>query len=242
MGYFPPFSPTARPFILGMIMGSKKPTKEKIQKIHKKPRPEKPLLNKKQRALAERLKQQRLSEKKSDNPSSFELVIQVRDGLGQPTGKTKTIRSDNQEDLDSFWNRNGGIVVEKKKKRTVRQKEDSLKDRIKNDLEKLTKLERGWDGKDGLPFNSVTYQKALEILAGSHDLIKFKPKIVATSLGSARLEFANRDNQKELDIEFVDEYFVRYYFYDPADNFSEEKQFGSNEIWRVRELLTQLMK
>lgn len=40
--------------------------------------------------------------------AKFELVIQVRDRLGNPTGKTKSFTTDNAEQLDNFWERNVG--------------------------------------------------------------------------------------------------------------------------------------
>lgn len=36
----------------------------------------------------------------------FELTIQLRDHQGKLTGKTKTITTDNADELDTFWSQN----------------------------------------------------------------------------------------------------------------------------------------
>lgn len=46
----------------------------------------------------------------------FELVLQIRDNNGNPTGKTKSFITDNAEELDKYWQRNNGVKKGKKKK------------------------------------------------------------------------------------------------------------------------------
>lgn len=50
-----------------------------------------------------------------NNNPRFELVIQIRDSLGNPTGKTKSITTDKAEELDTFLQRNVGTVKNKNK-------------------------------------------------------------------------------------------------------------------------------
>lgn len=45
----------------------------------------------------------------------YELVIQVRDSLGNPTGKTKNISTDKADELDTFLQRNVGTIKNKNK-------------------------------------------------------------------------------------------------------------------------------
>jgi hypothetical protein len=37
---------------------------------------------------------------------SYEITIQIRDSLGNPTGKTKTYVSDKSDEIADFFNRN----------------------------------------------------------------------------------------------------------------------------------------
>lgn len=177
----------------------------------------------------------------TEKTPSFELVLQVRDLTGNPTGKTKVFATDKAEDLDGFLIRNTYVPNDKKKKRPQKSG-DSLSTRIINKLEKNTKLPRGWDEKGGLPLNSMTFMAASQIIKSLEDLLSFMPRIIAMSNGSARLEFQNKKNEKELDIIINDQYSVDYYFYDPKNLFEEEKSIGTNEVWKLREIFLQFNK
>jgi hypothetical protein len=50
-------------------------------------------------------------------PAKFELVLQVRDNNGFPTGKTKSFITDSAEELDKWYERNSGTKKNKKKKK-----------------------------------------------------------------------------------------------------------------------------
>lgn len=54
--------------------------------------------------------------------AKFELVIQIRDRLGNPTGKTKSFKTDNAEELDNFWERNIGTKNKFKDEKTNKKK------------------------------------------------------------------------------------------------------------------------
>ena len=58
----------------------------------------------------------------------FEIVVQVRDNLGNPTGKTKSFSSDEPEQIEDFYQRNVGNFKTKNKK-------DNKKDNKKKELE-----------------------------------------------------------------------------------------------------------
>lgn len=47
---------------------------------------------------------------------TFELVMQIRDSQGNPTGKFKTFETDDASKLSEFWLRNKGKPKRKKKK------------------------------------------------------------------------------------------------------------------------------
>jgi len=50
--------------------------------------------------------------------SSFEIVLVNRNALGEPTGSTRTYKSDNAYDLSQFYLRHKGKPKNKKKKTT----------------------------------------------------------------------------------------------------------------------------
>lgn len=55
--------------------------------------------------------------------AKFELVLQVRDNAGNPTGKTKSFVTDSPEELDRYFERNSGMKkVKNKKKKDVEVK------------------------------------------------------------------------------------------------------------------------
>ena len=54
---------------------------------------------------------------------TLELVVQIRDAMGVPTGRTKSFITDSPEQLDNFWQRNGGKPIKKKKRKTAKKKE-----------------------------------------------------------------------------------------------------------------------
>lgn len=51
----------------------------------------------------------------------FELVLQIRDHNGNPTGKTKSFVCDSAEELDKYYERNNGSKKKKKKKIVVKE-------------------------------------------------------------------------------------------------------------------------
>jgi hypothetical protein len=72
----------------------------------------------------------------------FELVIQVRDAQGNPTGKTKSFLTNKAEELESYYNRNSGRLKKKKKKieaaTTDKQITEGLKE-VENHIQKIRK-------------------------------------------------------------------------------------------------------
>ena len=178
----------------------------------------------------------------SKDRGTFELVVQVRDSMGLPTGVTKAYATDSGADLENFWERNSG--AKKRRKRSNRKgsgEKQNVRDTIATELDKLTKLERGWDGKSGLPLNYNTCQATLRVIASLTDLIKFKPKISPTSSGGVRLEFSNRRNNTSLDIDMQDQFSMSYLFYDEQTGESEEKQLGINEVTQLRSAFQLMM-
>lgn len=57
---------------------------------------------------------------KQYNGPKFELVLQIRDHSGNPTGKTKSFVTDSAEELDRYYERNNGM----KKVKSRKKKED----------------------------------------------------------------------------------------------------------------------
>ncbi len=80
------------------------------------------------------------SEEKQDY--QFELVIQVRDAQGNPTGKTKSFLTNKADELETYYNRNSGRLKKKKKKveaaTTDKQITEGLKE-ISHHIEKIRK-------------------------------------------------------------------------------------------------------
>lgn len=174
---------------------------------------------------------------------SFELIIQVRDSMGLPTGQTKTISSHSGEEIENFWARNGGATKKKRRSRGGKNKNNkqTIKDWIAQELEKLTKLERGWDGANSVPLNTLNKNAALQVIAGISDLIKFKPHIVPLSNGGAQLEFRNTRNNKELEISVEDQFSLTYLLYDETTGESEERKLGINELTKLRNAFQTMM-
>lgn len=56
---------------------------------------------------------------------SFELTLAVRDNLGNPTNKTKTVSSDNPTKLWNFYNNAVGVHEYKKLRQTARSNSKS---------------------------------------------------------------------------------------------------------------------
>lgn len=55
--------------------------------------------------------------------AKYEIVLQVRDHAGNPTGKTKSFVTDSHEELDRYYERNSGTKkVRNKKKKDVEVK------------------------------------------------------------------------------------------------------------------------
>lgn len=54
--------------------------------------------------------------------TKFELVIQIRDRLGNPTGKTKSFFTDDAEELEKFWERNVGTKNKSKDEQAKKKK------------------------------------------------------------------------------------------------------------------------
>ena len=70
------------------------------------------------------------------NSPSFELVIEILDSQGNPTGKRKSYGSDDADKVSNFWQRNKGNYKKKKKKTQTATKEEAdkiLKEMYKND-------------------------------------------------------------------------------------------------------------
>lgn len=55
------------------------------------------------------------------NSHLFEIVVQIRDNLGNATGRTKFYSSDNSYDIWQFWNKNNG-VRKKRRRKTKKEK------------------------------------------------------------------------------------------------------------------------
>jgi Tfp pilus assembly protein PilE len=83
------------------------------------------------------------SEQKQDY--QFELVIQVRDAQGNPTGKTKAFLTNKADELETYYNRNSGRLKKKKKKAeaatTDKQVTEGLKE-VENHIQKIRKQKK----------------------------------------------------------------------------------------------------
>lgn len=69
--------------------------------------------------------------KEEYNAPKFELVLQIRDHNGHPTGKTKSFVTDNPEELETYYNRNSG--KKKKKKKVVKEVEAKKSEEVKTE-------------------------------------------------------------------------------------------------------------
>lgn len=173
--------------------------------------------------------------------ATYELVLQVRDFEGRPTGKTKVFTTKNPEELESFWQRNTS-ATSKKRRRGGKSGKVSLQDQVARDIDKLTKLERGWDGHNSVPVNHAIANFGKQVVSAVADLFTFKPRSSPISDGRFQLEFSNSKTNKDLELEFTDSETITYLMFDQKSGFTEEKTLGKNEIWKVRECLQWLSK
>jgi hypothetical protein len=78
-------------------------------------------------------------------PNKFELVIQVRDSEGTPTGKKKTFFAESPAELEVLWNRNSGRVKKKRKKVVAAKTEAEIEiavQEVNAHVEKIRKQRR----------------------------------------------------------------------------------------------------
>lgn len=172
----------------------------------------------------------------------YELVVQVRDLNGVPTGQTKSLKTSSPEDLDSFWSRNSGVKKRGGGRKQSPSKSDKIKKNLIADIDKLKKLQPGWDGQSAKPVNGLILEKSKDIVTSLADAIKFSPKVVPMAGGNFQLEFSSNKTNKELEIEFTDVDTITYLMWDSATGFSEEKSVGTNEIAKIRWCLNWLIK
>ena len=66
-------------------------------------------------------KMPKLNFDKKEQRSSVEIVLQVKDHKGNPTGATKTFSSDNHREVSSWYDKQN---LKKKKKKKKKKKED----------------------------------------------------------------------------------------------------------------------
>jgi hypothetical protein len=72
----------------------------------------------------------------------FELVVQVRDNQGVPTGKKKQFVADSGDQLELHWNRNGGKVKKKHRKSSAAQSEHDIKEALKETETHIQKIRK----------------------------------------------------------------------------------------------------
>lgn len=72
----------------------------------------------------------------------FELVIQVRDAQGNPTGKTKSFLTNKAEELESYYNRNSGRLKKKKKKVEAATSEKQITEGLKEIAQHIEKIRK----------------------------------------------------------------------------------------------------
>ena len=63
--------------------------------------------------------------------SSFEIVVELKDKEGNPTGVKKYYQTDDSSKLHQFWIRNCGTTKKKKRKSEVATRQEDIKDAVK---------------------------------------------------------------------------------------------------------------
>ena len=75
-----------------------------------------------------------------NNSPRFELVIALRDSMGNPTGKTKSFTTDFPDELDMFWLRNNTTKnkekYEQSKDRGNKSSKNTRKPKVRNGSDK----------------------------------------------------------------------------------------------------------
>jgi hypothetical protein len=76
--------------------------------------------------------------KETEDIKSFELVVDVKNAHGIPTGKRRSFRTDNSYKLWEFWQRNKGTRPKKKKPASAALTDGKKAEKILIDINKDT--------------------------------------------------------------------------------------------------------
>lgn len=195
-----------------------------------------------------------MSEQKSP---TFELVLNVKDRNGNPTGMKKYFGTDTAEDLANHWNRNGGGFWEDKNfekpflfgeipSREDRPKQnksfDSARAILLKRISKLSKTNpsRMADGESIISENTI--KTASEVVNCIADSIRVKVKIVTNKLGAIILEFNSYlgiEQSLELSILNND---VSYNFWNGSVEDQEHKDYSIFDRVKIRQLVNKFNK
>lgn len=179
----------------------------------------------------------------TDKSPRFELVVQVRDKLGKPTGKTKTISTDSPEELDGFYERYN-VASKKKRKKKAQKSSNNVRNKTLKSLAKLQTLQLDWDGNNAPPINTILLEKAAAFIQSVSDIMRFQPKIIALAetemehkTGGIRIFFQNYSTHKELEVDFVHPEYIKYNFHDPIEKTSLDSAVPTNKSNEIRKLV-----
>ena len=75
----------------------------------------------------------------------FELVVQLKDSQGKPTGRTKSFATDNPEKMDELWHRHGQVTKKKRKKAKAAIEPKDIKEGVEAANEYSKKINKNED-------------------------------------------------------------------------------------------------
>lgn len=176
----------------------------------------------------------------------FELTVQIRDGLGNPTGKVRTVTTDSPEELEGFFARYNYTEAKKNNKRK-KKSTNNLKNKLLKEVEKLRGLKENWGGGNEGPINLLILDKFEQYLISIVDLLKFKPKIMPLTHSDlehkscgVRLFIQNFKNNKELEVDFVHTDYVNIQFFSPAHNVSTSECLPISKLSKTRDMINDI--
>lgn len=183
-----------------------------------------------------------------NSSARFELVVQVRDNLGQPTGQTRIIKTNSAEELDGFFERHNPDNKKKKRKKTKKSTNNTANKVLKN-ITKLKGLKEGWDGNKAKEINVLLLEHAEQVITSIKDLLKFQPKVIALentemdfNPGGIQLLFQNFKTHKELEINFVHIDYIKCLYFDPSTKGPEEIKIPYAQANKIRSLVQQVIE
>lgn len=182
---------------------------------------------------------------KKEQTPRFELVINVKDNSGRPTGKKKSISSNSGEDLEGFWMRhnpeNKNRNNSNKKRAKGRPDTETVKTILNKKIEKLRTLGPDWDDAGGSAFTESTLETAKSIINNVVDAIKVHTKIIPKNTGEVVIDLSSISPEQSLEISVLENQFS-YSFWSSSNKSVLNQEYSEIDFPAIRGLIENFNK